>query len=131
MSLPGANVWVDIARYTNEDDNSIGGAMVTGTWIHTNVAMHIEAMKPVSMLMQTPGAQIVKTYIATARYEHVKDAREGDRVMVRKPYHSPYINQWLVITSFDPSAQSVRSGHNNVRMYLQRIGHPQHELDIA
>ena len=131
MSLPGTNAWVDIARYETGDDNAIGGAMVTGSWIHENVAMHIEAMKPVAMLMQTPGAQIIKTYIATVRYDHVRDAREGDRVMVKKPYHSPYIDQWLVITSFDPSAQSTRSGYANVRMYLQKMGHAEHELDIA
>lgn len=129
--MPNTNAYIDIARWDAGDDNSIGGAMVTGTFVYRNVPVFLEAMKPNAQLMQIPGAQITKTYIITARLNHMPDTNEGDRALVTGPFHQKLLNKWFVITSIDPSHGSSRRGNAFLRIFMQRIGYADHELPIA
>jgi hypothetical protein len=77
-----------IWRITEGADDSVGGAMVTGTAVYTNVAIRIDE-KPVEQILMQQGLEIVKNFEAIVTPPTMV-IKERDEVEITYPIDDAY-----------------------------------------
>ena len=85
----GYNTRVQIHRINYASDDSVGGAVITGTVAHEHVMARIEANEQEQLLMQQPGLETVRTFNALI-VPGTLDVRERDELEITAPDYHPY-----------------------------------------
>ena len=83
MSIAGSNVKVDIWRITTPDDDTAGGALVSGTVIYSHYPARIQ-QQPEQMLLLQQGLETMKVFTALMT-PGTLDIRERDELEVVLP----------------------------------------------
>lgn len=92
----GLNIRVDIIRISNDPDDVVGGAQVTGTVVYQDIAARMQANKEEQLLLQQ-GLQTMRTYNMVI-VPGTLDINERDEVQVVKPTdHPDYGNRFRIV----------------------------------
>ena len=84
----GHNQLAKIYRYTNPNDDSIGGSLPSGTMIHDSVLVRISPINPTIALLEQ-GLETVKLFKTSVSY-NAADLEENDEFLVYEPPESWY-----------------------------------------
>lgn len=104
----GMNLRFNIWRIENDDDDSVGGAVITGTILYYNVYGTMSPAKEEQLLLQQ-GLETYMSYMAMI-VPGTLDIRERDEVQVTfPPTHEFYGDRFRVISSRKPSFTDSRS----------------------
>lgn len=103
--VAGLDVKVSIWHRTDLADDSIGGAIVTGTATYTNVWCRFEAQMPNQLLLEQ-GLETMKIHRVIARPSTLQ-VQEFDELQITYPYSHPhYLDYFRVVgvldTNFHP-----------------------------
>jgi hypothetical protein len=90
MKLKGSNVFVDFIAISNQPDDSVGGAMISGTVSHSSVSIRLQA-EPTEQLLLQQGLETPRMFTAVCKY--LSNVRERDEFQVVNPYNHQYLNQ--------------------------------------
>lgn len=85
----GLNLRATIWQMNNAADDQVGGSMITGTPIHSNLPMAIAAKRPTQISLEQ-GLEVEAIYDATFRQCGVTDIKERDEIEVTCPSNHPY-----------------------------------------
>lgn len=121
----GLNIYIAVWRATTGNDDIVGGAQITGTYIGEYQAR----MKadPVEQLIMQQGLETDRTFSITLA-PGIVDVREGDRIEVVRPTYHPYYNQRFrvrssVLSSYDahdPRSQRLLTVSRSVRAHASQ-----------
>lgn len=114
----GLNSLIQVWRINYDDDNVIGGAVVTGTPINTYYA-RIQAM-PESQLLLQQGLETERTFTATI-VPGSADIRERDEIEVIDPYDNVYHGARFRVRGVSYSTHSTRDPRNYMLLTLSRV----------
>jgi hypothetical protein len=119
MTIAGLNVRFDVWRVNwADDDDDVGGAVITGTCVYQGVMARMEGEKPNQLLLQQ-GLETVPTFTATI-IPGTLDIRERDEVLLSEPFDHVYHNQYFRVTGVLYSDLNPRDPRNYLILYLQR-----------
>jgi hypothetical protein len=109
--VAGLNLQINIWRMTVNADDSVGGALVTGTVAYTNLNAAITPRRP-SQLMLEQGLETDAIYDLTS---HLKDITlyERDEVEVVHPSDHPLYGLRFRIVGVQPSRRRPKHGHQH------------------
>ena len=113
----GMNTRVRIWRMFQEDDDIVGGSIITGSVQYDNLLARIEA-NPEDQLLLQQGLETTKTFNALV-IPGTLDILERDELEITKPVHHPYYAVRFRITSVQRS--SMDSYNPNVYTRLSMI----------
>ena len=95
------NCKVKIWRYTNQDDDSVGGAVLSGTVQFANMFARLDEIPSEQLLVQQ-GLETTKSFTATL-VPGTNDIRERDELEVTEPYdHRFYGKKFRIIEVRSP-----------------------------
>jgi hypothetical protein len=122
----GMNTRVRIWRINYDDDDVVGGAMITGTVQHPNVHARIEA-NPEDQLLLQQGLETVRTFNALI-VPNALDVRERDELEIFAPSHHPYYGvrfrivgvQYSSMDRYNPNAYMRLSMIRSVRSHANQ-----------
>ena len=114
----GLNKRVDIWRIDTDDDDAIGGAMVTGTLVHYNVMASLEE-NPANQLLEQQGLETLRTFTSIV-VPGTLDIRERDELEVIKPRDDPYYGERFRINRVTFSRLNPRDPRNYMMLGLVR-----------
>jgi hypothetical protein len=118
LNLKGA-IW----RFTNANDDSIGGARPTGTVLYSPVFSRISSEKPTLALLEqgleTP--TIFRALLSYAAYSPTGsfDVQHNDQYEVTSPRTSQYYGKRFVIIGIQPT--SFEDGRRYLKVTLRRL----------
>lgn len=115
--MQGLNYRISIIQYSVNADDDVGGAIVTGTAVYTNVPARISARR-VSQAALEQGLEVPRLFdcIINGQGETI---RERDEVEVTSPLDSPYYGQRMRILAVQRDSRLPSKGHTE--MTLSRI----------
>lgn len=87
----GLNVRIDVYRITEEDDDEVGGAVITGTILFDTVEARLQALKPSSLLLQQ-GLEVDSLFRLMAQCSD-RPYQEYDEVQVIWPKQHKYFGE--------------------------------------
>ena len=108
----GLNLLGCVWRYYYPQDDSVGGAVPSGTLLYQEVPARISSQKPLSALLQQ-GVETISTYSALI-WPATLEVSENDQFEVTQPVTSPYFGMKFVILS----VQHTSSHPQNSQGYL-------------
>ena len=109
---------VKIIRIDYDDDDVVGGAMITGSVAHVNVEARIESNPEEQVLLQQ-GLQTLRTFNAIIVPGSL-DVRERDELEVTAPVHHPYYGVRFRITGVQYSSMDRYNPNNYMRLSMIR-----------
>lgn len=112
------NSRVRIWRIDWDDDDVVGGAMITGTVAHSDVFARIEA-NPEDQLLLQQGLETVRTFNALIVPGSL-DVRERDELEVSAPSHHPYYGVRFRIVGVQYSSMDKYNPNNYMRLSMIR-----------
>ena len=110
MSIAGLNCRIDIYYIDFDDDDIVGGAMVTGSLQYQNVSALLQA-NPENQVLSQQGLETVRTYTVTAIPGHLI-VRERDEFEVSAPADHVYYGERFRITSVTYTSHNRRDPRN-------------------
>lgn len=116
--VAGATSRVRIWRIDWDDDDEVGGAMITGTVAHVNVEARIESNPEEQVLLQQ-GLQTLRTFNALIVPGSL-DVRERDELEVTAPAHHPYYGVRFRIVGVQYSSMDRYNPNNYMRLAMVR-----------
>jgi len=116
--VAGLNARARIWRMTNLADDSVGGAQISGSVIHTNVYTRLEA-NPEEQLLLQQGLETIRTYNALIQ-PGTLDIRERDEYEITAPFDHQYYGVRLRIVGVQYSSHNARDRRNYIRLSLTR-----------
>jgi hypothetical protein len=116
--VAGANTKVTIWRMDTDDDDSVGGAVITGTSVYTHINIRFQA-EPEQQLLLQQGLQTMRTFTAMVVPGYL-DIRERDELEVTAPIDHIYYGKRFRITSVSYSSHNRRDPRNYIRLGLIR-----------
>ena len=114
----GMNTRVFIIRINYGDDDAVGGAMITGTVLHSNVHARIEA-NPEDQLLLQQGLDTIRTFNALIVPGSL-DVRERDELEIVAPSHHPYYGVRFRIVGVQFSSMDRYNPNNYMRLSMIR-----------
>ena len=87
--VAGMNSKARIWRYSNEDDDVVGGAVLSGTVQYANILCRMDAIPSEQLLLQQ-GFETTKMFTATLVPGNL-DIRERDELEITAPYDHVYL----------------------------------------
>lgn len=114
----GYNAIAKILRYTNQDDDVIGGANPSGTVLLDNVWCRIEPIEPTMALLEQ-GLETVKLYRTTLDYR-AKNVEENDELIVTAPIGSFYRDKAFRFVSVQHSSLQADDPRSHVLVVMRR-----------
>ena len=118
MSIAGLNCRVNIWRIDYNDDDIVGGAMVTGSLQFQNVHARIQANKEEQIIAQQ-GLETMRTFDATI-IPGTLDIRERDELEVSQPLDHVYYGDRFRITSVRFTDHNTRDPRNYMILGMTR-----------
>lgn len=116
--MAGYNTQVQIIRYTAQDDDPVGGALLTGTVVYEYVRARIEA-NPQDELFLQQGLETIKTFNALV-IPGTLDIRERDELEIVAPEYHPYYGVHFRILSVQRSSMDLRNPNVYTRLSMVR-----------
>lgn len=108
----GANARAAIYRMDPYADDEVGGAMITGSAIYTEVPCRAEQV-PAPLLALAQGIETVQLFQYSLAPYNI-DVRERDEIEITYPPNHPLLNQRMKIVSRGTSSISTPRGHLEV-----------------
>lgn len=93
--IQGMNTKMSVWRINFPTDDEVGGAIVTGTSVYTNVRCRIEEAKPQMILLQQ-GLEIPRIFTAHV-VPATLDIRERDEIEVTLPLNHYFYHERMVV----------------------------------
>jgi len=118
MTNAGMNIRFDIFRIAYGSDDSVGGAVITGTCQYADVMGRLQAEEPVQLLLQQ-GLETPRTFTATI-VPGTLDIRERDEVWVSEPHDHIYYHQYFRVVGVRYSNFTPRDPRNYMLLSLVR-----------
>lgn len=109
---------VRIWRIDWDDDDVVGGAMITGSVVHPYVHARIESNPEEQVLLQQ-GLQTLRTFNALIVPGSL-DVRERDELEVTAPAHHPYYGERFRIVGVQYSSMDRYNPNNYMRLSMVR-----------
>ena len=100
--IPGVNCITSIWRMVNYADDSVGGAVITGTVVYTGIQTRLDP-RPTTIFEQMllpQGYETQRMFTATV-VPHTMQIHERDELEITAPVDSPYYGQKFRITTVD------------------------------
>ena len=116
--VAGLNSRCMIWRITQDADDIVGGAVITGTVVYENVLTRFES-EPEDQIFAAQGLETLRTYKATIvpGTLHIK---ERDELEITYPFDHPYHGDRFRVTSMQYSTHNPRDPRNYVLLGLVR-----------
>jgi len=124
--IAGLNLFCDIWRMNYADDDTVGGAVITGTVVYQNIGLNMQEL-PVEQLLLQQGLETQKSFRGTIAPGNL-DVRERDEIEITSPYNHPYFEERFRIvnarhSSFvpdDPRSYIMLTMVRSVRAHSQQ-----------
>ena len=120
MSPAGINLLCQIWDYNYLSDDSIGGALPSGTMLYEDVAIRIQSNKPTQPIREQ-GIVGIDTYVGLVP-DYTLDIENNNEILITAPPESHYYNKRFRIVG-DPQRQSVGAidSRGSLLLNLQRV----------
>lgn len=105
----GLNLKVSIIQNNQGTDDLVGGSVITGTVVHQDVRIRIEATRPTQQSLEQ-GLEINRILNAVLVGKGIT-VNERDEVQVTWPETHPYFNERFRIMGIQPSSERPKYGH--------------------
>lgn len=113
----GLNRVCEVIRFTNIEDDSVGGATPTGTVVYQNLGLRIKSEEPTLVLLeqglQTPTMFSAHLFSGLVYIEH------NDQIRITAPTNDFFYNKKFRIVGIQRSS-NVSQDRNFVRITLKR-----------
>ncbi len=109
--VAGLNLQVNVWRMTVDADDTVGGAVVTGTVAYFNLAAAITPQRPSQLLLQQ-GLETDAIYDMTTKLRNIT-IRERDEAEVVHPVGHPFYGLRFRIIGVQPSRRRPYHGHQH------------------
>jgi len=116
--VAGVNCFVDIWRIDYDDDDVVGGAMITGSLKFQNYPGFLQAKMPEQLLLQQ-GLETERTFQLTL-VPGTLDIRERDEVEVAAPPDHMYFGDRFRVRGVEFSNHNPRDPRNYMILQLGR-----------
>jgi len=116
--VAGNNIRVNIWRLNYQADNSVGGAVTTGTVLHTDVLAFFQGQPPEQLVLQQ-GLETTRTFRMTIIPGYL-DIRERDEVQVIHPIDHVYFGDRFRVMGVRYSSHNKRDPRNYSILELVR-----------
>lgn len=116
--VAGLNVRFRIWRYTAQNDDAVGGAILSGTVSYDQVQARFQS-NPLSQLLLQQGLEANRTYSAVI-VPGTLDVRERDEVEVIQPLDHVYYGQRFRIVGMQYSDHNRRDPRNYIMLTMSR-----------
>ena len=103
-----------------DDDDVVGGAMITGSVAYSNVPARIEANPQEQLLMQQQGLETVRTFNALIVIPGSPDVQERYEFEVTAPVHHSYYGVRFRIVGVQYSSMDRYNPNNYIRLSMTR-----------
>lgn len=120
----GGNIRVNVYRMTPQTDDYVGGAMISGSVVHTAVPMRMQGDPDEQVLLQQ-GYETLRTYTFTVSIGGL-DIRERDELQVVFPPSYPYYNAKFRVMNVrysdlnDPRRYMILAVQRSVRSHTEQ-----------
>lgn len=112
--VAGLNIQVDVWRMTVNADDAVGGALVTGTTVYTNLKAAITPRRPTQAALEV-GLETDAIYDFISGLQNIT-LYERDEVEVVQPVGHPLFGLRFRITGVQPSRRRPRHGHQHATL---------------
>ncbi len=109
-----------IWRMFQDDDDIVGGSMLTGTVQFDNILARVEANPEEQLLMQQPGLETVKTFNALV-VPGTLDILERDEFQITAPSYHPYYAVRFRIVGVQRSSMDNYNPNVYTRLSMTRV----------
>lgn len=116
--IAGSNCRIDIWRISEDDDDIVGGAVITGTLQYQNVHARFQSDREDIMLLQQ-GLETLRTFTFTV-FPITMNIYERDEVEVSYPTDHKYYGDRFRIVSVRYSDFNVRDPRNYIILHATR-----------
>ncbi len=86
----GFNIRVNFYSVDTVSDDIVGGALVTGTLLKSNIPARLEADR-IEQVFLNQGLETERTFVLTCLYQ--PELKEPDQFQVTQPYNHPYLGE--------------------------------------
>ena len=114
----GLNVRFDVYSMDNLDDDSIGGAIVTGTLVAQSVHGRFAQQKPNYLLLQQ-GIEVNKIWNVVAK-PFGTDIEEKDEIEIVYPVNHPYYGERFRVTGTEYSSHHPSDPRGYLILYVEK-----------
>lgn len=114
----GRNCLLSIWRWLYEEDDSVGGAVPTGTFVYRDVPAMLQENKEEQLLLQQ-GLEIHRTFVANI-VPHWLIVYEGDEVEVIQPTDSAHYGKRFRVINIRYSTHNRRDPRGYIALTLTR-----------
>jgi hypothetical protein len=91
--MQGKNIRFTITRYTSDPDDVVGGAVLTGTSVYTNMQGRIQgSLIDAELLALNPGLETDDVFRVTVHPAKNKTILPRDGFTITSPTNHPYVN---------------------------------------
>lgn len=118
MTFAGSNCRVNIYRITWDDDDIVGGAIITGSLQYHNRPAFLQANEEEQIILQQ-GLETDRTFTLTI-VPGTLSINERDEVQVIAPYDFPYYNNRFRIRGIRYSSHTPRDPRSYIILQLSR-----------
>jgi len=116
--VAGMNCKVRIWRMTNQDDDIVGGAVISGSLQYANMYARLDEIPSEQLLLQQ-GLETVNSFTATI-VPGDKDIRERDELEVTHPYDHVYYGERFRIIEVRKQIFNPRNPNNYMVVTMDR-----------
>lgn len=116
--IAGSNCRVDIYSIENDEDDLVGGAVVTGTMMYQNVLARFQSDREDQLILQQ-GLETVRTFTFTV-FPASMHIEERDEIEVIKPLDHTYYGDRFRIVSVRYADFNQRDPRNYVILHTTR-----------
>lgn len=117
MAIAGNNIQIRIWRINYSNDDSVGGAVVTGTVVGTYPA-RLQS-NPEEQLIMQQGLETERTFKINLVPGYL-DIRERDELEVSQPTDHPYYGKWFRVRGVSYSSLNKRDPRNYMMLTVSR-----------
>jgi hypothetical protein len=114
----GLNLRCTVFRYTEGTDDIVGGAVVTGTAVYTNIQLRLEE-QPVQQLLLQQGLETQKTFEGIV-VPGTMIIKERDEIEVTYPIEDVRYGKRFRIINARPSSMNTRDPRSYITLTLVR-----------
>lgn len=104
----GLNIRIDIWTMSQDTDDAVGGAMITGTVAHSGIPARLTMRRP-SQIMLEQGLETTKVADLLLQGRNIS-VNERDEIQVVWPLDHPFINARFRIEGVQPGSRRERFG---------------------
>lgn len=114
----GMNQVCNIIRFTYPQDDSVGGAVPSGTVLYSNIDIRIKSEKPTMVLLEQ-GLQTPEMYSAYLHEGNIV-IEHNDQIQVTLPTYGYFYNKKFRVIGIQRSSNNYWQDRNMIRVTLKR-----------